>query len=173
MAKPSLCLCWFLLPFSWKMCAFPKALPATHFFFSFSPHSLRPCWAMILPVSIHCPPAFSTTAIILHPDPSLLSGWLWPSCKEKAGLGKQGVKPFGFLSTFCWPPHASLSPPLLWFMRKRMPLPAQNQSSILILPTLSFLGIEPSCIDYFLSLWHFQLLPLYGLEPMHMFMCVC
>jgi len=31
-AKPSLCLCWFLLPFSWKMCAFPKALPATHFF---------------------------------------------------------------------------------------------------------------------------------------------
>ena len=171
-AKPSLCLCWLLLPFSWKMCAFPKAVPANHFF-SFFPHSLRPCWAMILPVSFHHPPTFSTTAIMLHPDPSLLSRWLWPSYKEKAGLGKQGVKPLAFCPHFADLHMHLLSPPLLWFMRKRMPLPAQNQSSIMILPTLSFLGIEPSCIDYFLSLWHFQPLPLYGLEPVHMFMCVC
>ena len=36
-AKPSLCLFWFLLPFFWKMCAFPKAVPAIHFFFQLLP----------------------------------------------------------------------------------------------------------------------------------------
>lgn len=42
--------------------------------------------------------------------------------------------------------------PLLQLMRKRLPLPAQDQSLLTILPALSFLGTEPCSMDYFLSL---------------------
>ena len=96
------------------------------FFFSFSPHSLRPHWAKILPVSFHRPPAFSTTAIILHPDPSPLSGWLWPSCKEKAGCEAFWLSVHILLTSTCTPSHLLSSG--LWG-RESLFLPKTNPKS--------------------------------------------
>ena len=57
--------------------------------------------------------------------------------------------------------------PLLQLMRKRVPLAAQDQSLLTILPPLSFLGIEPCSVDYFLT---FSTSSSLCLEPIHMFM---
>ena len=100
-AKPSLCLFWFLLLFFWKMCAFPKAVSAIHFFSASPLIASGPTeqrfylFPFIVLQNFLQPQSCST------PTPPLSAGDCDPPVRRK-----QGVKPFGFLSTFCWPPHA-------------------------------------------------------------------
>ena len=96
-----LCLFWFLLLFFWKMCAFPKAVSAIHFFSASPLIASGPTeqrfylFPFIVLQNFLQPPSCST------PTPPLSAGDCDPPVRRK-----QGVKPFGFLSTFCWPPHA-------------------------------------------------------------------
>lgn len=61
--------------------------------------------------------------------------------------------------------HSYLLSSSLW--ARGVPFPRKDQSLFTNLFPLSFLGVEPWSIDYFLSIWYFYLIYLYCLEPIH------
>lgn len=96
------CLCWFLFPFLWKLCASPKIVPEIRFSFSFWLLSQSPNpGAIMLPVSVPPLLLLYTAAIQVVLTPSLCVDDCAPPVVRKR-VRRCGS--LGFLST-SWPPN--------------------------------------------------------------------